>query len=141
MPMKRFYLLPIVLSLLLSGHVPNAMAAVRAGATCAKISSTATVSGYRYICIKSGKKLVWGKGVRVAVKTTPTPTPTPTAGVEVDELALSRSLVAAKNYRQALTELKRVDQIVINNADINNADMSNINEKNTYIPLKINKIT
>ena len=51
---------------------------------------------------------------------TPTPTPTPTAQAEVDELAVSRSLVAAKNYRQALTELKRVDQIVINNADINN---------------------
>jgi len=38
----------------------------------------------------------------------------------VDELALSRSLIAAKNYRQALTELKRVNQIVINNADVNN---------------------
>jgi Flp pilus assembly protein TadD len=40
--------------------------------------------------------------------------------VIVDELALSRSLVYAKNYRQALTELNRVDQIVRNNADVNN---------------------
>jgi Flp pilus assembly protein TadD len=38
----------------------------------------------------------------------------------VDELALSRSLIAAKNYRQALTELLRVDQIVAKNADVNN---------------------
>jgi Flp pilus assembly protein TadD len=38
----------------------------------------------------------------------------------VDELALSRSLIAAKNYRQALTELKRVDQVVAKNADVNN---------------------
>ena len=38
----------------------------------------------------------------------------------VDELALSRSLIAIKNYRQALTELKRVDRIVLNNADVNN---------------------
>ena len=38
----------------------------------------------------------------------------------VDELALSRSLIDAKNYRQALTELKRVDKVVSNNADVNN---------------------
>ena len=37
-----------------------------------------------------------------------------------DELALSRSLIAAKKYQQALVELKRVNQIVINNADVNN---------------------
>jgi tetratricopeptide (TPR) repeat protein len=46
--------------------------------------------------------------------------PTPTPNVVVDELALSRSLIAAKDYKQALTELKRVDRIVINNADVNN---------------------
>lgn len=45
---------------------------------------------------------------------------TPTPKIVVDELALSRSLIASKNYRQALTELARVDQIVINNADVNN---------------------
>jgi Flp pilus assembly protein TadD len=38
----------------------------------------------------------------------------------VDELELSRSLITAKNYRQALIELKRVDRIVLNNADVNN---------------------
>ena len=38
----------------------------------------------------------------------------------VDELALSRTLIADKNYRQALVELKRVDRIVMNNADVNN---------------------
>ncbi len=48
------------------------------------------------------------------------PTPTPTTEVAVDELELSRSLITAKNYRQALTELKRVDRIVLNNADVNN---------------------
>ena len=54
---------------------------------------------------------------------TPTPTPTaatPTPTVVVDELALSRSLISAMNYRQALVELKRVDRVVMNNADVNN---------------------
>jgi tetratricopeptide (TPR) repeat protein len=55
------------------------------------------------------------------VAPTPTPTPTPVVTtVEVDELALSRTLIAAKNYRAALVELKRVDRIVMNNADVSN---------------------
>ena len=55
----------------------NAVAVVKAGATCKKAGITSTYAGKNYICIKSGKKLVWNKGVAV-VKPTPTPTPTPT---------------------------------------------------------------
>jgi hypothetical protein len=56
----------------------NAVAAVKAGDTCKKVGTTATANGKKYTCIKSGKKLVWNKGVAVAPKPTPTPTPTPT---------------------------------------------------------------
>ena len=56
-----------------------AVAAIKAGATCAKLKSTTTVSGYKYTCIKSGKKLVWSKGVKIVVTPKPTPTPSATA--------------------------------------------------------------
>ena len=56
----------------------NAVAAVKAGDTCKKVGTTATANGKKYSCIKSGKKLVWNKGVAVAPKPTPTPTVTPT---------------------------------------------------------------
>ena len=59
----------------------NAVAAVKAGDVCKKVGSTATANGKKYTCIKSGKKLVWDKGVTVALpkpKPTPTPTSTPT---------------------------------------------------------------
>lgn len=73
----------------------------------------------------------------VAPTTAPTPapvvapTPAPAPAVEVvvspapvvvlvDELALGRSLIEAKNYRMALIELKKVDEIVKDNSDINN---------------------
>ncbi len=49
----------------------------KAGASCSKLGLTSTSNGKKYTCIKSGKKLVWNKGVSV-VKATPTPTPTPT---------------------------------------------------------------
>jgi hypothetical protein len=62
----------------------SAFAAVKAGDSCKKVGATATASGKKFTCIKSGKKLVWNKGVAVAkpkpVQTpTPTPTPAPTA--------------------------------------------------------------
>jgi Flp pilus assembly protein TadD len=38
----------------------------------------------------------------------------------VDQLALSRSLIEAKDYQKALIELKKVDAIVKGNADVNN---------------------
>jgi len=67
----------------------NASAAVKAGSSCSKLGQSATVSGKKYTCIKSAKKLLWNKGVAIpkpkatptpsAVQTpVPTPTPTPT---------------------------------------------------------------
>ena len=62
-------------------------AAVKAGAKCTKAGKTTTVAGKKFTCIKSGKKLVWNKGVLIKKPTpvttptgspTPTPEPTPT---------------------------------------------------------------
>jgi len=64
------------------------VAAVTPGTKCSKAGSTSTYKGKKYTCVKSGKKLVWNKGVAVAKPvpaasatptplTTPTPTPTP----------------------------------------------------------------
>jgi hypothetical protein len=67
----------------------NATAAVKAGAACTKVGSTSTTAGLKYTCVKSGKKLVWNKGVKViaaakpttapVVSPTPSATPTPTS--------------------------------------------------------------
>ncbi|MEI7697595.1 MAG: hypothetical protein WCJ16_05595, partial [Actinomycetes bacterium] len=45
----------------------------KTGALCTKAGATSNASGKKFTCIKSGKKLVWDKGVVVKV---PTPTPT-----------------------------------------------------------------
>lgn len=56
----------------------TAAAAVKAGDGCKKVGSTATSQGKKFTCIKSGKKLVWSKGIAVVVpKPVFTPTPTP----------------------------------------------------------------
>ncbi len=53
-------------------------AAPKAGATCKKVGLTATYAGKKFTCIKSGKKLVWNKGVKVLVAK-PVATPTGSA--------------------------------------------------------------
>jgi len=69
----------------------TAFGAVKAGSPCTKANSTSTLAGMKYTCVKSGKKLVWNKGV---VLKKPTPTPTPTKPVDevqkvIDEIRKS----------------------------------------------------
>jgi hypothetical protein len=66
--------------------VSNASAAVKAGATCSKAGIKSVSAGKTYTCVKSGKKLVWNKGVLIPVaKPVPSASasesPTPKASV------------------------------------------------------------
>jgi len=51
---------------------PPSHSAIKSGDACKKLGITATASGKKYVCVKSGKKLVWNKGVVVS-KPTPNP--------------------------------------------------------------------
>lgn len=53
----------------------TAFGAVKAGSPCTKVGSTSTIAGMKYTCVKTGKKLVWNKGIAF-LKPTPSPTPT-----------------------------------------------------------------
>lgn len=73
-----------VLVLAISPLQSSTAATAKAGATCTKAGASSTVNGIKYTCVKSGKKLVWDKGVKVVTpkpSATPTPTPTPTPTV------------------------------------------------------------
>jgi hypothetical protein len=75
--MKKTLSFVVILTLLLTPI--NANAAIKAGDTCKKVGITATVNGKRYTCVKTGKKIIWIKGVALATPkpvTTPLPTPT-----------------------------------------------------------------
>ena len=65
-----------ILSLSLSLPLIPAHSATKAGAKCTKVGSKSVAGNKTFTCIKSGKKLVWNKGVAVKTPTlTPTPTP------------------------------------------------------------------
>ena len=80
-PLKQAhkFTIGLCLAVFVSSVPPVALAVVKSGQSCSKAGVTSTSKGMKYTCIKSGKKLVWNKGVKVVpvVKPTPTPSPTP----------------------------------------------------------------
>ena len=100
---------PILLLSLLSG-VANA-ATPKAGATCSKAGTTATSNGFKYTCIKSGKKLVWDKGVKVV---TPAATATPTPKMPVP-VSLPVVQTGSITFANAVTNYAQIPQVAWQN--------------------------
>ena len=90
-----------VFTLFLSTPLTPANAAAKAGAKCAKAGNTEVVKGKSYTCIKSGKKLVWSKGVTVSI---PPITLTPTSFQDLLERyeGIRKNLSLQERYLQNL---------------------------------------
>jgi cytochrome b involved in lipid metabolism len=56
-------------------------AATIAGTKCTKVGTTKTVSNVKYVCVKSGTKLIWKKGTAISASPTPSQSATPKASV------------------------------------------------------------
>ena len=78
MPKRLIILLSAVIVAVLVAPASTAAAPV-AGKVCSKLGQTQLYKSKNYTCIKSGKRLVWGKPVAVVPKVKVTPTPTPSA--------------------------------------------------------------
>jgi hypothetical protein len=61
--MKRVFATIVIGCLVLTLNLSTAAAAVKPGTTCKKLGQISTSAGIKYTCIKSGKKLLWNKGV------------------------------------------------------------------------------
>jgi M6 family metalloprotease-like protein len=75
---KRLIALLVITPLLLSSQLSTSHAAAKAGAKCSKVGSKSVVGAKTFTCIKSGKKLVWNKGIKVVAGSNPTPASAPT---------------------------------------------------------------
>ena len=73
---RKLPILVLVISVLFLGQATlNAASTAKAGGTCLKAGATSVVSGKLFTCVKSGKKLVWDKGV-IVPKSNPQPSST-----------------------------------------------------------------
>ena len=114
--MRKGVLASVVMVLLGALLLNPASAAVKAGTSCTKLNQKTTSAGYTYTCIKSGKKLVWSKGVKVVSPNpipsstpsptpTPTPIPTPQASAQATPLfPISSDLILPSNLHSALND-------------------------------------
>ncbi len=75
---RRGWVVTILTLWALMSMYPESIAATITGTSCSKAGITKTVSGKKYTCIKSGKKLVWDKGVAVKIAA-PKPSPQPSS--------------------------------------------------------------
>jgi len=93
-----------ILSLFLSTPLIPANAVAKAGAKCTKAGSTEVVKGKSYTCIKSGKKLIWDKGVTSKKVGAAQPTlPTPTS---FDDLVQNYEGIAYSAWSKSATGIK-----------------------------------
>jgi hypothetical protein len=79
--MKKLLSLILILGFLVPVFSANAVQKITAGSTCKTLNQKVVYQNKTYTCTKSGKKLVWNKGIVIktaAPKPTATPTPTPT---------------------------------------------------------------
>ena len=88
------------------------------GATCSKLNATQVFKGKRYTCVKSGKKLIWNKGVTITVNVTPTPSPTATPSVTATPTpSVSESITPTPTPTPTPTKMGyTMDQVKVNNS-------------------------
>ena len=122
-----------ILSLFLSLPLIPVNAAVKAGGTCSKAGITSVAASKTYTCVKSGKKLVWNKGVAVAASN-PTPAATPTTAANyatlwekyswVKPTSSSSVVTAATDKFSAYVAVTRTNSTVIKIAAQDGSDQT-----------------
>ncbi len=89
--MKKTIAAPIVGFLAISINLWSASAAIKPGSICKNRGQSITSGGFKYTCVKTGKKLTWRKGgaikyqVSQAAESTPTISPTPVLSGNFDK--------------------------------------------------------
>jgi len=105
--MKKTLALVVSVTFLSSLLTSPAIAAVKAGATCTRAGSTSIVSSKKFTCVKSGKKLVWDKGVAVAPKASVAPAVVyPTGPTSLDDLVENYKGIAYAAWSKSSAVIK-----------------------------------
>ena len=106
---KKLIALLSILSLFLSIPLEPVNAAVKAGGTCSKVGVKSVASSKTYTCIKSGKKLVWDKGIANQKEAATNPL------ITVGDLTSSDSIIkaASDNYKNYTATIRSSQEVKV----------------------------
>lgn len=118
--MKKVLTLVIATAFFGAALAVPASAAVKAGAACSKAGSVNTSAGKKFTCVKSGKKLVWNKGVFVpAARPAPTASTTPAATIPIAPTSFDDLVKNYKGISYAAWSKSRIKIIASTKTDFN----------------------
>ena len=113
---SRYLLVASFVNAIFLASLSPANSATIAGTSCTKLNSTKIVKNYKYTCIKSGKKLIWNKGVLISERPTPAPAtsksaePTPSATPKASDPAAPITLDNLDPERTSLIAYSRMQE-------------------------------
>jgi hypothetical protein len=98
-----------LLSILFSFSQSPATAAAKAGSACSKAGITSVVSTKTYTCIKSGKKLIWDKGIANQKEAATNPL------ITVGDLTSSDSIIkaASDNFKNYTAKIRSSQEVKV----------------------------
>ena len=132
---KRTLSTLLVVALFVAPFTYASAATAKAGATCTKLKATSVVKGKKFTCIKSGKKLVWDKGVSVKPPVEPvTKSPivepvTPQLPVETD----ARKAFDAITTIAKSTTIKPIDIKSVASSEVSAASVAEIENRYSFV--------
>ena len=114
--LNNAFKITLISTLFLALLTSNSFAAtkVTAGASCKVLNQKVTFQKKIFTCIKSGKKLIWNKGVQIKMQSptpkptspTPSPTPTPTTDSTPTQTPSKSATPTAANSGYTLAQVK-----------------------------------
>jgi len=114
--LNNAFKITLISTLFLALLTSNSFAAtkVTAGASCKVLNQKVTFQKKIFTCIKSGKKLIWNKGVQIKMQSptpkptspTPSPTPTPTTDSTPTQTPSKSATPTASNPGYTLAQVK-----------------------------------
>jgi hypothetical protein len=128
--MRRSLTTILIASCVLLTNLSPVYSAVKPGDACKKLGQTSTSNGYKYSCVKSGKKLVWSKGVKLP---TPKPIASPSAVATPSPSAVatpSPSVVATPTPTPSVTVKKPLS---LDNLDYKEVYLASRTEVSKYV--------
>jgi cytochrome b involved in lipid metabolism len=99
-------------------------AATIVGTKCTKVGTAKTVSKVKYVCAKSGTKLIWKKGTAIKATATPKPSATATPKPSISATPTSQSVTQSPSPSKSATPSANSGLTKLTLEEVNKRDSS-----------------